>query len=283
MIPTPYVVGGLALAGVAVLDRLAERVVRPARSRPEREPSDLGVEHEDVSIRSGGHELAAVLLTAGPDACTKRAVVLFAHGWGASYETVLDLAGRIAGRGHHALLFDVRGHGRNARLPYVTVRHFRDDLMAAVAYASERFARRRIVVVGHSMGGAAGVLAAAEGAVIDGLVLIAAPADVLEVTAEFLTDHGMPGAVMVRLLRPFWWRRLRGTFRRLTPSRRIAEVEVPILMLQPENDGRVSRRHADRLAAEGRLRYHLIEGREHTNVLAAPETGRLIEDFLEAL
>jgi hypothetical protein len=52
-------------------------------------------------------------------------------------------------------------------------------------------------------------------------------------------------------------------------------------MLQPEHDQRVHRRHAERLAAAAGLEYHLIRGREHTDVLTAPETLRYVEEFVE--
>lgn len=264
---------------VFALDRLAGRIVRPGARPIERTVPDLGVEHEDFVIASGHHELRAWLLCPA-DAHPEEPMILIAHGWGANYGVVLRLAEPLAERGHDVLLFDVRGHGRNPRLPFVTVRHFRDDVMAVTRYAAERFPERDLVLVGHSMGGAAGVLAAADGAPIDGLVLIAAPADVLRVTAEYLTDHGMPGGFLMRLLRPFFWRRVGGTFLPLTPTRRIGELDVPVLMIQPELDRRVVRRHADRLAAAAGIDYHLIEGREHTDVLSAPETLRLIEDFI---
>jgi alpha-beta hydrolase superfamily lysophospholipase len=208
---------------------------------------------------------------------------MLAHGWGANHGTVLPLAEPLAEAGHDVLLFDVRGHGRNERLPYVTVKHFRDDLMAVARYAAKRFPDRQLVVIGHSMGGAAAVLASADGAPVDGLVLVAAPSDVIRITKEFLTDNGLPGGLMVNLLRPFLWRRVGGGFRSLTPSRRIGELDLPILLIQPEHDARVEREHANRLAAAAGLDVHLIRDREHTDVLSAPDTLRLIEGFLEDL
>lgn len=264
------------------LDRLAGRIVDPGARPIERTVPELGVEHEDFVIRSGDHELRAWLLCPA-DAHPEEPMILIAHGWGANYGVVLRLAEPLAERGHDVLLFDVRGHGRNPRLSFVTVRHFRDDVMAVSRYAAEHFPDRDLVLVGHSMGGAAGVVAAADGAPIDGLVLIAAPADVLRVTAEYLTDLGMPGGFLVKLLRPFFWRRVGGTFLPLTPSRRIAELEIPVLLIQPELDRRVVRRHAERLATAAGIDYHLIEGREHHDVLDAPETLRLIEEFIEDL
>jgi uncharacterized protein len=274
------IVGVLLAGGLLVLDRIATKVVRPVPRRPERTVPDLGVDHEDLRIRSGDHDLAAWLLRPSQGQPFEP-LILLAHGWGASYGTVLQLAEPLADVGHEVLLFDVQGHGRNEPVPYVTVRHFRDDLMAVVRYAAKRFPDRQLVVIGHSLGGAAGVLAAADGAPIDGLVLIAAPSDVMRVTAEFLTDRGLPGGLIVTVLRPFWWRRVGGSFRPLTPSRRIRELDLPILMIQPEHDTRVARGHADRLAEAAGLEYHLISGREHTDVLSDPRTVRLIEDFLE--
>lgn len=275
---------GVALAAVALLlfglDRLAGVVVRPTLRPFERTVPELGIGHEDLTIRSGDHDLAAWLLL--PDEGQPfEPLLLLAHGWGANYSTVLRLAEPLARAGHDVLLFDVRGHGRSEPAPHVTVRHFRDDVMAVARYAARRFPDRQLVLVGHSMGGAAGVIAAADGAPIDGLVLVAAPSDVLRVTAEFLTDQGRPGHLLVALLLPFFWRRVGGSFRPLTPSRRIRELDIPLLMIQPELDQRVYRGHAERLSAAAGQPYHVIEGYEHTDVLGAPETLALIEDFLE--
>ncbi len=243
---------------------------------------ELGLPHEDLVIRSGDHDLAAWLLLSG-SAQPYEPLLLVAHGWGANYSVVLRLAEPLARAGHDVLLFDVRGHGRSEDAPFVTVRHFRDDLLAVSRWAARRFPDRQLVLVGHSLGGAAGVLAAADGAPVDGLVLIAAPSDVIRVTAEFLTDQGMPGNLLMTVLRPFLWRRAGSGFRRLQPGRRIRDVDLPLLIIQPEDDARVIRPHAERLSAAAGQPYHLIPGREHTDVLEAPETLGLIEDFLERL
>jgi len=278
-------VGGIGLALLG-LDRLAGRIVRPSFQSVSGSASelgaDLGVEHEELVIASGDHELHAWLLCPG-DPHPDEPLFLIAHGWGANHGVVLRLAEPLARRGHDVLFFDIRGHGQNPRVDVVTVKGFRDDVLAVVSHAARRFPDRPLVLIGHSMGGAAGVIAVADGAPVDGLILIAAPSDILDVTAEYLTDHGMPGRLLVNVLRPFFWRRIGGTFRPLTPTRRIAEIDVPLLMIQPEHDRRVARHHADRLAAAAGIPYQLIEGEEHTEVLEAPETLRLIEDFLDRI
>jgi uncharacterized protein len=273
--------GALVVGSVVVLDRIAARLVRPIVRPSDRDVPETGIAHESLSIPSGDRRLGAWLLC--PDGLAERPLLLLAHGWGASYGTLLMLAEPLVAAGFEVLIFDIRGHGRNEPAPYVTVRHFKDDIAAVAGYAKERYPDRPIVVVGHSLGGAAGVLAVADGAPLDGLVLVAAPADVVRITEEYLSDRGVPGKLLVRLIRPFWWLRLGSTFRPLTPTRRIREVTIPLLILQPENDQRVVRDHADRLAAASGKGYELIPDCEHTDVLGHPETTRLVADFARGL
>lgn len=275
----PLLTVGLAAAGLLALDRLANLVARPRPRAPDRTIDELReVAYRDFRIPSGSHQLAAWELK--PPEEIRRPVFLVAHGWGASYGTILRLGEPLAKAGYEVILFDVRGHGRNEDQPYVTVRHFRDDVAAALDWTRARFPNRPVVLVGHSLGGAGSVLAVADGAEPDALVLIAAPADVMRVTAEFMTDHGLPGKLIVNLFRPFFWWKLGSTFRDFTPSRRIGEIDLPLLMLQPELDTRVVRDHADQLAAAAGKPYVLIEGAEHTDVLEHPRTLELIEEFV---
>ncbi len=279
---SPLLALALVAAGMLGLDRLANLVVRPRPRPPDRTIDELrAVAYRDFRIPSGPHRLAAWELK--PPAEIHEPVFLIAHGWGASYGTILRLGEPLAKAGYEVILFDVRGHGRNEDQPYVTVRHFRDDVAAALEWTRQRFPERPVVLVGHSLGGAGSVLAVADGAEPDALVLIAAPADVMRVTAEFMSDHGLPGKLIVTVFRPFFWRKLRSTFRNFTPSRRIGEIDVPLLMLQPELDTRVVRDHADQLAAAAGQPYVLIEGAEHTDVLEHPKTLELIEAFVAKL
>lgn len=282
MTPLALLALGLAAAGgVYALDRVASSIVRPVPRLPDRSVPESGLEHEDLVIRDNGHALAAWLI--GGSSATSRPLLLIAHGWGASYGTVLQLAEPLVRSGHEVLLFDMRGHGRNRAAPFVTVRHLRDDVMTVVRYAEARFPGRPLVLVGHSFGGAASVLAAAEGARVAGLVLIATPSDVPRITAEYLTDKGMPGNLLVMVLRPFWWWRIGGTFLPLSPARRIRELDVPVLILQPEHDTRVHRGHAERLSEAAGVPYQLIPDHEHTNVLGAPMTVELVRAFVAGL
>ncbi len=271
--------GVLALAALVLLDRIANRVVRPVPRVPAITVPDVGMRYEDLVISSSAHALHAWLLQ--PDGQPRHPLLIMTHGWGASYGTVLPLAQPLVDAGYEILLFDIRGHGRNAAVASATIKDFRDDVMAVTRFAEARFPGRPVILVGHSLGGSAGVLAVAEGAGLAGLGLLASPADVMDVTAAFMNDRGLPGTLLVLLLRPFWWLRLRGTFRPLTPIRRIREVGVPVLVVQPEFDRRVPMAHAERLAGAAGVELHVVAKAGHTDFLGLQETRDHVLEFLE--
>lgn len=284
----PALLGAIGVAGGALiaLDRIANRVVKPIPREPDVGVPELGLDHEDLVIPAGGHTLRGWLLRSaqrrGPEeAGGGDPLVLMTHGWGANYGTLLKLAVPLVRAGYDVLLFDIRGHGRNEEVPYATVRHFRDDVMSAARYAEGRFPGRPLVLLGHSLGGAAGVLAAAEGAPLAGVGTLASPADVLSVTAAYLSDKGLPGAPLVWLLRPFWWLRVGGSFRPLTPGRRVRELKIPVLVVQPEFDARVPMEHAVRLAEGAGTEVRIVPGAGHTDMLGCEETLRFVLGFLK--
>ncbi|MFQ5537152.1 MAG: alpha/beta hydrolase [Gemmatimonadota bacterium] len=270
---------GVVAVVLVFLDIVSGRVSQPRPRKPTRDVAELSIRHEDVRIPAGDHSLAGWILC--PEGREGRPLVLLAHGWGANYSRLLSLAGPLVEAGCPVLLFDIQGHGRNEPVAYVTARHFRDDILAVTRYAAERFPHRRRILVGHSMGGGAAVLAAAAGAPVDALVLIAAPANVLDVTADYLRDRGLPGGLMVALLHPFWWRRIGGFFRHIQPERRIKEVSQPLVILQPELDERVSASHARRLGDAAGVEPVVIPGANHNDVLENPETHRILLEVAE--
>jgi pimeloyl-ACP methyl ester carboxylesterase len=85
-------------------------------------------------------------------------------------------AGRLAARGHFVLAFDFRGHGSSGGRQ--TYGRLGLDIAAAVR-AVRALGARKVVVVGASLGGIAGVLGAASiRPPVAGLVAVSAPAEI---------------------------------------------------------------------------------------------------------
>ena len=115
------------------------------------------------------------------------------------------------------------------------------------------------------------------------MALVAAPADLFEVTAGMFTDRGLPGNLMTRVLRPFWQRRAGEPFAGLDPAARAAELEIPILVVQGELDARVPAEHARRIAQSAATDVLWIEGAAHKDILDRPELHDALLSFLEGV
>jgi len=269
-----------AAGGIVALDRLALATARPPRRGLERTAADLDLPHEllefpafdGITLRGEWMEPVGVR----PD----HTVVVLVHGWTGNSGTMMLVAEPLLAAGYPVFAVDVRRHGRSDDAPFVTIRHFRDDLKHALELTRERRPDAPIAVVGHSLGGSAALLAAAAGAPIDAAALVAAPADLFEVTAGMFTDRGLPGNLMTRVLRPFWQRRAGEPFAGLEPAARAAEAEIPILVVQGELDARVPAEHARRIARNAATDVLWIKEAAHKDILDRPELHEALLSFL---
>lgn len=124
-----------------------------------------------------------------------------------------------------------------------------------------------LAIVGSSAGGAVAVEAAARGAPVDALVLLAAPAawttfarDPEEGIARITLDAGMSVAPEV-VADPTAWGK---EFEQVTPERAITKVKVPVLVVHGSADDVVPVDHAHRIAERSeRVELKILDGAEH--------------------
>jgi len=274
-----------AAAGSALLiDRAALMTMRPPRRRPERLASELGYAVAPIEVDVGGVKIRGDLIEPGsgdPDS----PVIVLVHGWTGDASTMLHLAEPLLAEGLCVVVFDVRSHGRSDPAPAVTVRHFRDDLMAVLDWLRDQRPHREIIVVGHSLGGSAAILARARGAAIAGLALVASPADLFAATAGFFSDHGLPGGLLVKLFHPSWRLRAGESFRYLDPEARARDIAgtLPIAIVQGDRDRRVPPSDALRLSEATGAPVFTVEGGAHRDVLVRPEVHRKIVRFVQSV
>lgn len=272
-------VGVALVAAIGLfLNAMALRIIRPPKRAILRTAADLPFAFDDVSFQSDGRTLRGWMIY--PHASSGRGVAVVAHGWASNSGEVLPIAESVAASGHTAFVFDFRRHGRSDEAPHVTISDYRDDLVAAIGFVRERFPEKRMVVVGHSMGGAASILAVADGAPVDGIAVVASPADLVEMTVEYLKEGWMPGAFLGPLIVPILWMRAGGNRDELVPERRMASVGVPCIVIHPEHDKRVPRRHARRLADLAGCELRIIPGSGHVDILRHPGMHEAVVEFL---
>ncbi len=99
--------------------------------------------------------------------------VVLAHGYTACKETMDVMAGYLCATGRLCMSFDFRGHklgGSDGSMD--SAADAVEDVLAVVERVMERSGRNRAGVVGHSMGGAAGLAAATKDNRIAGVALL---------------------------------------------------------------------------------------------------------------
>jgi pimeloyl-ACP methyl ester carboxylesterase len=273
--------GSLAIVALLVLDRLALVTIRPRRKVHARTVRSLPFEHREHTFTSLGQSLRGWFLE--PEVDGGGAVVVLVHGWGSSHGRMTFLAEPLLQGGFPVFLFDVRYHGESPEAPYVTARHFRDDTVAATREVRAAYPDRPVVLLGHSMGGSAAILAVAEGAPVSGLVTVAAPADLWGVWADFFDQKGLPGRWIVRTLNPFWRYRAGVPFSTLRPDERVKELDLPLLFLHGERDQSVPPEHVRILARGAGVDAVVMEGVGHNDILGKTELHKKLIAFLDAI
>jgi alpha-beta hydrolase superfamily lysophospholipase len=271
--------GGLALGLVVAMDRFALATIRPPQKKHARTVGDLPFVVQDHPFTSLGQSLKGWFVEPKKD--LGGAVAILVHGWGSSHGRMTLLAEPLLEAGHPVFLFDVRRHGESYDAPYVTVRHFRDDIRAAVREVKSTYPDRQLVLIGHSMGGSAAVLAVVEGTPVDALVTVGAPADLWGVWADYFDQYKLPGRWMTKILRPFWRYRAGEPFSVLSPDDRAGEVKVPFLILHGDRDRDVSPDHASILARGAGVDPVLLEGEGHNDLLGKGPVHQRVLGFLE--
>jgi uncharacterized protein len=141
----------------------ARRLVAPPRSFTQQTPDDFGIDnwHDVTFTTDDGLQLSGWYV---PPHADGGAALIFMHGLGSSRGSLLDQAGMLAEQGYGALLFDLRAHGRSEGKQSSWGQAEVMDVQAALHFlqAQPDVDPAKIGIVGHSMGGAIAIRAAAQ-------------------------------------------------------------------------------------------------------------------------
>jgi len=296
-IPTARRAGAAALAALPVA--LAYRfalIYRVRAGYPRRHPSiwtpdALGLPYETLDVpTTDGLRLPAWFIPAGSG---RAPGVVLVHGWESARDRTLPQALVLHAAGFHVLTFDVRGHGANdpETLP-MSVGEFAADARAAVAAMTARPEVSRVAVLGHSMGAAGSLVAAAADPDIAAVIAVATPADPYRLTRQTFRLARLP--IPDPIAWPLAWLttrvylRPRGhTIESVNATRAVREIAVPVMLVHGDQDGVVPVGQLAQLAAARRAaRPHavtetlVVAGGRHSWLYEFPAYRAAIARFL---
>lgn len=201
-------------------------------------------------------------------------VVVLVHGWNGRASQFAVLVRELVAEGCRVVAFDAPAHGDTpGRSTYLI------DWTDALAALATRHGRLR-AVVGHSFGGLAALVAAADGLPVDRVITVAAPADADTLHSQFQSMLGYGDRTAEALRVKFADRYFPGEpdpFARLSAIIRPVPATVPLLAVHDEGDRVVPFGELARIAgANAGARVLATRGFGHNRVLES-------DPFLDAV
>ena len=227
-----YYPGTILLALVIIIAAilLAVHIGFRAPRRIERNsPADYGLAYEAIHIRTvTGKQLFAWWLPVAKPAPTL--VVL--HGWGGNAGLMLPLAVPIHRAGLNILLLDARNHGRSDSANFSSLPRFAEDAGAAVDWVKVhgRDPRKRVALLGHTVGAGAVLLEASRRDDIAAVISIAAFAHPEWMMRRYLDRFRVPGFLKTWILRYIEWV-IGHRYTEIAPMNTACRVQCPTLLV----------------------------------------------------
>ncbi|GAC1551511.1 MAG: alpha/beta hydrolase [Collimonas sp.] len=231
----------------------------------------------NVRVESLPFERASITLYHWP-APENAPQLLMTHGWAGWGLQMTALADALSAAGWAVVVIDQPAHGRSSAWSSTLPQFVR-----ALAYAAARLGRVR-ALVGHSMGGAAAYVAAANGLglglALDKLVLIAAPVSMLQATRDYALAFGIRESVRADMV-SYLEAREGMLFERMGAGHVAPRIGTPTLVIHDCDDNIVPFRSA-RLLMEKLPDAQLVSTRNlgHRRLLKDPGVIEATRQFL---
>lgn len=214
------------------------------------------------------------------------AAVAAIHGWGANAETILPLVAPLVRAGYAVLVVDARNHGRSDADTFSSMPRFAEDLEHAVDWLAARpgVDRTRIAVLGHSIGGAAALLAASRRADIAAVVSLSAFDHPETVMRAWLERMGVSYRPLGWLVSRYVERVIGHRFDAIAPVATVSRLRCPVLIGHGAADDTVAPEAARAIHARrtsDRVELAILDGVGHDHVPCFDALGAALVAFLD--
>jgi pimeloyl-ACP methyl ester carboxylesterase len=257
---------GSVAPGIAA--RWAETIFcTPPRNEPRIGEEAFLASGRRFTVQGEGEDLAAWEWGAGP-------TVVLVHGWGGRAGRFGALTQALGEGGYRVVAYDAPAHGRS------TGRSSSLPEFARALRAVGNAVGPVHGLVGHSLGGAAAILALRDGLRTERIVLLAAPADVTGFSTAF-ADHLRLSAGTRAVMRRNLESRLQMRWDELHLPTIVRSLTTAALVLHDREDEDVPYAHGEEIAAAWPgARLIATAGLGHRGLLRDPDTVRETVAFL---
>jgi pimeloyl-ACP methyl ester carboxylesterase len=201
--------------------------------------------------------------------------VLLMHGWDSRASQLAPIVKALLADGHRVIAFDAPSHGDSPDRDDTTVSTFSD----VVLQADRRFGPFH-AALGHSVGGAAVLLAMARGLRTKRVITLAAPASLRRASLRVASMLGLPPRATAAMLQAAEAANGRSLDSLESTSVHPSTDVSGLLMHDPRDRQVPASESAIVVAAWPQATLHHIAGVGHNGILAADSVHRLVLDFI---
>jgi pimeloyl-ACP methyl ester carboxylesterase len=176
-------------------------------------------------------------------------------------------------------------HGDSEDDGFISLVKISEDILSAISCIEGRsdVDDSHIGFVGHSIGGAGGIVAASKDPRIRCLVTISAFSDPVELTGLYLKRYRIPRWPFLWLIRQFIEAEVGIKMAEVAPENCIGRVTVPALLIHGDADRFIPPSNMEDILSKSRREHAegwLVPGRRHADVFLDPGFAPRVTDFL---
>lgn len=252
--------------------------IHPPKIITDLEPSDLGLEYEEVIFKStDGIQLSGWLI---PHNKTKKTIIVM-HGYPADKANLLGIAEFLA-KDFNVFLFDFRSFGKSGG-SYTTAGYLeKNDLLGAINYLEKEKNITKIGLYGFSLGGAVALMT--EHKNVKAIVTDSAYARLSDIVEHMYRIFFVLKYPLTYLTKLYGILFLRTNIDDASPVDSIKNLEIPILLIHAEKDSQIPVKEAYLLHdANKKAELWIVENAEHgmTHSVNPEKYEKRVVEFFE--
>jgi len=243
-------------------------------------PETYGLNYKNRFVTSSHHKKVQVW-DINPDATGP--VLIGVHGWANTASSLLPLAALLS-KTKRICLLNTRSHGESDDENYMTLIKYAEDVTALIQdLADNNDTFPGVVLVGHSLGGAAVLWAATRDARVKGVVTIGTFADLETMMREGFIQDKLPKGFIGSLLTYIEFR-IGEKMKNISPVETVKTFKGPVLLVHGTKDEVVEFTDSNKIHKAARREnasHFVMKGFGHSDLLKEQSLAERIEKFLQ--
>ncbi|TFH02728.1 MAG: alpha/beta fold hydrolase [Calditrichales bacterium] len=264
-----------------ILRYLLYKAFHHAPVKSDEDPANFGLDAEEHFLQTHNNKKIQTYFIAGKP---HKPVIIAVHGWENTVDKFFFGASLLSQKGYSLLLINTRNHGKSDTDSYSTMIKYAQDIDSGIRFIQQKYGdAQRIVLMGHSLGGATVLYKTANDERVSAVVAIASFSDMKALISKaFLAKH-----FPVKLL-PFVIgyieRGIGEKMDNLSPLQTIQKIKQPVFLTHGSKDKIVPISNFNQLIKIKRahpVSTKLMEGEDHSSLLLKKELFEAIDQFIK--